>query len=128
MSLQVKINDDFILETDARNFIVKYRFFSESRKNPGEKTENWGEMYFGHLIHAFESIPDKKLQLVEATTLDEIRNIVLELKRDIIQTLTSSGFDTFMRKRDELYPKKEEVLEPATVVSGIKRRGRKKAK
>lgn len=124
MPLQLKINDDFVIESDGRNYILKYRFYRNSRTNPGEKNEYWGELYFGKIEHVFDELLDRTLKVQEIGELDEIRNLVLELRRDIIQTINSAGFSSYMRERDIQHPSRlEEPVESAKVVAGIKRRG-----
>lgn len=100
MTLNIRINDDYKLTSDAMNVIVNKRVLVDPTKSPNwkkrkaegaspELREDWREVSFHSTIEqALDTVVNKSVLDSEATTISELRNDIRKIRRDIERVLS----------------------------------------
>jgi hypothetical protein len=92
MSVEIKINDEFMVTSDDRNFILRERYFTDPTKapnfNPEEHDatpkEKWRDIaYCKTLQHALEYYVDRSIKTSNCTSISQLRALIAELNAEI---------------------------------------------
>jgi len=83
--MRIQIDDNFLMDTDDNNFILKEVKISNGEKTKGEKVENIVG-YYGKIEHLIEAYFTKQLLRSDATSFDELLVEVRSL-RTYLKTL-----------------------------------------
>lgn len=119
--MNVKINDDYYIESDNRNFVLRSRILRKARNGDGEN-EYFEYFYFGRLEDLFNNLIQRVVRNSEITTLTEMKELIAKTRKEVEECVKSSDLKVFMQKREEIA-----VGSPTPAVAPVKRgRGRPK--
>lgn len=117
--MNVKINDDYYIESDNRNFVLRSRILRKSRSGDGDN-EYFEYFYFGRLEDLFNNLIQRVVRNSEITTLTEMKELVAKTRKEVEECVMSSDLKVFMQKREA-----ETQGSPTPVITPVKRgRGR----
>lgn len=98
MAIDIRINSEYKLTSDAMNVILNKRYMSDpsrSKQPDAVSEEKWKEIgYYPTIERALNDLVDKSVRSSEATTLSALHSEITLLRRDIDVLMKSEGISS----------------------------------
>lgn len=88
--MQVKINDDFYIETDERNYVLKQRVLRAARDGSGFN-EYFSYFYYPNIEQLCDAVVRKAPTGMDLSNVAELKAFMLSLKSEIKTCIESRG-------------------------------------
>lgn len=104
MALDIKINEDYKIASDARNVIVNRRYTVDPTKAPNwpkrqaegaspETRDEWREETFFHTVDdALKWVVKQQIRDCDASTITELLNEIRRFHREISDVMGEAGY------------------------------------